>query len=79
MRQSAPLAFRRRVAEAADTLTFHRLEQLLGRGGLVILGVGIWWPVDAAKNVGFGLVALGFTMNIVGVIARRAVREDAAS
>lgn len=40
------------------------------------MGFGIWWPVDAAKNVGFVLVALGFAMHIVGVVARRVMRKD---
>lgn len=66
----------RPVARATETRTFHRLEQWLGRGGLAILGFGIWWPVDVAKNVGFGLVALAFAMNVAGMIARRAVRRD---
>jgi hypothetical protein len=65
-----------RAANVSRTPTFHRLEQLLGRGGLVILGFGIWWPNDAAKNVGFGLLVLAFAMNVVGMIARRAARKD---
>jgi hypothetical protein len=68
----------KRVAEVADRLTFYRLEQLLGRGGLVILGVGIWWPIEVAMTLGFGLVAVGFAMNFTGMIPRRAVRRDAA-
>jgi hypothetical protein len=35
------------------------------RGGLFILGISIFSPVDWAKNIGFGLIVLSVTINIV--------------
>jgi len=68
-----------RVAKAADTLTFHRVEQPLGRGGILVLGVGILGPVNSAKNVGFGFIVVASLMNLVALIARRVQRKDVAT
>lgn len=67
-----------RIDNMVRASPFHSLEAWLSRGGLAVLGFGIWWPIDTAKNVGFLLVALAFAMHIVGMITRRVRRETSS-
>lgn len=68
-----------RVHAATLTVGFHRLEMWASRGGLIILGIGIFGPIEWAKNVGFGLIVISFVMNIIGMITRRFERKDRPS
>lgn len=67
------------LGNQALTPTFGRIESWLARGGLAILGFGIWTSVDLMKNAGFGFVTFAFIMHLVRMSAKRNARKAAIS
>lgn len=71
--------FARRVADVTLSEAFHTVEVWASRGGLSVLGIGIFGPIEWARDTGFGLVVVALLMQIASEIVRRKRDKRAAT